>query len=266
MNAKSPFQGENAPNSDLIAEEQGSAVRAHGSGSRGAGADRRDALITCAQELFFTAGYETTTVNDIIKRAELSKGGFYHHFSSKEELLDAVVLRMTEEMIQGAGDILENPDLDALSRLNLLFERTVEWKTVSPRQLRNFSEALFKPENVLLFHRVMNAVKGTLHPLITGIIEQGVAQGTFSSPDPGIVAEVFLSMAEGERVAIASSLAAADRGELDLAVASLAKRLDDEAQVMDRLLGLADGSLRLIVDDDALRGFFEAASPPAGEV
>jgi AcrR family transcriptional regulator len=222
--------------------------------------ERREALIDCAQELFFVAGYEPTTVNDIIDRAGISKGGFYHHFASKEDLLDAIVLRITEQIVLDARDVLSDPDLDALTRLNSFFASSVQWKAKSAPQLRVLSEALLKPENVLLFHRMVTAVEKILHPLLTRIVEQGVAEGIFNGPDPKIVADVFLSLMRGSREVMVRCVAAVDRGDLDEAVTQTQERIGQECMVMDRLLGVEDGSVKMIVDARVLRSFFEASA------
>ena len=44
---------------------------------------RRQAILDTAEALFFERGYEETSVQDILDAMELSKGGFYHHFESK---------------------------------------------------------------------------------------------------------------------------------------------------------------------------------------
>jgi AcrR family transcriptional regulator len=52
--------------------------------------DTRQRIVDAAWELFHENGYEKTTVNDIIKKANTSKGGFYYYFSAKDELLNAL--------------------------------------------------------------------------------------------------------------------------------------------------------------------------------
>jgi len=49
---------------------------------------RKNELLDTAQELFFTQGYEQTTVETIIQKVGVSKGTFYYYFKSKEDLLD----------------------------------------------------------------------------------------------------------------------------------------------------------------------------------
>lgn len=47
----------------------------------------RDGIISAAVGLFRTHGYRGTSLKDIIAAAKCSTGGFYHHFSSKDDLL-----------------------------------------------------------------------------------------------------------------------------------------------------------------------------------
>ncbi len=52
--------------------------------------DLKKEIIDAAWELFYKQGYENTTVNDIIKKVNTSKGGFYYYFKAKEELLNSL--------------------------------------------------------------------------------------------------------------------------------------------------------------------------------
>ena len=51
------------------------------------GMETKKRLIECARKLFREKGYNSVTVDDIVKEANSSKGGFYTHFKTKEELL-----------------------------------------------------------------------------------------------------------------------------------------------------------------------------------
>lgn len=52
--------------------------------------DLKQKIEDAAWKLFNEKGYEETTVNDIIKEAGTSKGGFYYYFKAKDELLNAL--------------------------------------------------------------------------------------------------------------------------------------------------------------------------------
>lgn len=52
--------------------------------------DLKQKIMDAAWELFYQKGYDDTTVNDIIKKAGTSKGGFYYYFKAKDELLHSL--------------------------------------------------------------------------------------------------------------------------------------------------------------------------------
>ncbi len=51
----------------------------------------RQTILESAFELFFEKGYEETTIQDIIDRANVARGSFYYHFRGKDELLKSAV-------------------------------------------------------------------------------------------------------------------------------------------------------------------------------
>lgn len=51
----------------------------------------RDEIIEAADDLFYRQGYEHTSFTDIANVVKISRGNFYHHFKSKDEILDAVI-------------------------------------------------------------------------------------------------------------------------------------------------------------------------------
>jgi len=53
--------------------------------------ERKQELIDTAERLFLEKGYEQTTVADIVREIEVAQGTFYYYFSSKEEILEAII-------------------------------------------------------------------------------------------------------------------------------------------------------------------------------
>lgn len=56
-------------------------------------ADRatRDHIVEAADELFYRQGYEHTSFAHIADAVGISRGNFYHHFKTKDEILEAVI-------------------------------------------------------------------------------------------------------------------------------------------------------------------------------
>src|SRR5215471_19205212 len=56
----------------------------------------RDHIVEAADRLFYQQGYEHTSFSHIADAVQISRGNFYHHFKSKDEILDAVIgVRLT---------------------------------------------------------------------------------------------------------------------------------------------------------------------------
>ena len=83
------------------------------------GDEKRQELLGAAERLFCQQGYEKTSVQDILNAVALSKGGFYHHFASKEEVLTALCARRAERAAAFTAEAL-NQASTPLGRINAL--------------------------------------------------------------------------------------------------------------------------------------------------
>lgn len=60
------------------------------------GTATRTAVLDAAQELFLERGFAGTRVDDVLQLAGTTKGGFFHHFASKQELAHALMERFVQ--------------------------------------------------------------------------------------------------------------------------------------------------------------------------
>lgn len=212
---------------------------------RMAAPDRREAILDAAQALFLERGWEAVTVADVLQAAGISKGGFYHHFTAKDDLLTGLVARMTQQALTAAEAARERTTGNALARLNGFIGGSLRWNIENPDSLRVFAEVLARPGNDVLFQRIFEATSATVRPILTGMIVEGGADGAFDVADPALTAEVIVGLAQGRRETLAGALAAASGGDADAAAADLDTRMVAEGAICDRLLGLPRGSVAL---------------------
>lgn len=66
----------------------------------------RKAILDTALKLFGERGFHATTVQAITENAGLTKGAFYHHFESKEEVLQHIHAEYANEMVAGMRKVL----------------------------------------------------------------------------------------------------------------------------------------------------------------
>ncbi|MDF5753968.1 TetR/AcrR family transcriptional regulator [Spongiactinospora sp. TRM90649] len=61
--------------------------------------ERRDHLVRLAAEIFARKGFQATTVREIAQEAGIHSGSLYHHFDSKESIVDQVLSRFLDDLI-----------------------------------------------------------------------------------------------------------------------------------------------------------------------
>ena len=81
--------------------------------------ERKAEMVAAAWRLFSENGYDQTTVNAIIESLGVSKGTFYHYFTSKEDILNAVVKTMTQEGLKAVQPIFDDETLPAIDKYRL---------------------------------------------------------------------------------------------------------------------------------------------------
>ncbi len=59
----------------------------------------RNKLLNAARLLFAEKGFNLTSIDDITRRADVGKGTFYYHFSNWDEIIEALVTRMLDELL-----------------------------------------------------------------------------------------------------------------------------------------------------------------------
>ena len=69
---------------------------------------RRDELLAIAAELFATKGFKNTTVRDIAEAAGILSGSLYHHFDSKESMVDEILSSFQAELFGKYSEILDS--------------------------------------------------------------------------------------------------------------------------------------------------------------
>ena len=179
------------------------------------------------------------------KKAGISRGGFYHHFAAKEDLLSGLIARMTKQAIQTTEAAVSHNEGNALAKLNGLLDSAAQWTADNVNELRGFVQIFSRPGNEIPYRRICDAEAAVVMPLLKTIIEAGIAEETFDPVDAGLSAELMLSLSQGRREVLIEVFNLARESDLDAAVDALDRRLRSEGEICDRLLGLPLGSVAL---------------------
>lgn len=206
--------------------------------------ERYTEFLDAAQRLFFTQGYEQTSVQDIIRAVGVAKGTFYHYFETKAALLDALVLRMYDQRLALLRPLMEADDLSALDKLSKLFHDLSEWKTDNKALMIHTMRVLYHDDNLPLRQKMNAAVIEATAPLLTQIIEQGVREGVFDVAYPRETALILLSLGDAFR----DQMIAVILGETQdpEAIAACYRFLEAYNHHLERILGMTPGTFTVV--------------------
>ncbi len=214
---------------------------------------RRDEFVDVALRLIQTKGYQQLSVGDVLAELGASRGAFYHYFDSKQSLLEAVVEKMTETMLQLVQPMLDDRSLPALEKLQRLFGTTVRWKTERKDLLVGLLEVWQSDDNAVVREKVLRSSSTALTPLIARILRQGMDEGTFRLAQPHELAQVIVALVFSFGQGNADRYLAYHAGAIGRE--PVERMADTYSLALERMLGVEPGSLTLF-DADALRAWF----------
>ena len=146
---------------------------------------RRNEILDVAQRLMTSKGYEQMTVQDILDELGISKGAFYHYFSSKQELLEAIIERLLDMSEQMLAPIVSDPALTALEKFERFFTSISDWKTARRGFVLALLKVWYQDDNAIVRSKLRLTLIQRIKPLLAAIIHQGILEGVMTCSQPG---------------------------------------------------------------------------------
>lgn len=144
-------------------------------------------ILDASINLFLQKGYENTTIQDIVDELkDLSKGAIYHHFKSKEDIIEAVIDKLYDNV--GLLDqIKNNTSLNGLQKL----EQYMYLNTSSTKQKEVFDYCPNMLKNPKLLSRQLFSTMEDLAPILKDFIEEGIKDKSIKLENPKEASEVL---------------------------------------------------------------------------
>lgn len=150
-------------------------------------------ILNASTKLFLEKGYEKTSIQDIVNELDgLTRGAIYHHFDSKDDIVNAVTRRLFLE-----NDIIENlhkrTDLNGAEKLQQLLYQTLFNEEIQKNAVDGY--ALLKNPRFYVEYMKVNAE--VISPEVEKILIEGNSDGSMNVSYPKYIAEVIVLLLAG---------------------------------------------------------------------
>lgn len=148
-------------------------------GAAGPASERRAAILEIAAEIFAKKGFVATTVREIADAAGILSGSLYHHFDSKETMVDEIISGFINDMVSRYTTIVAEVD-DPLEALRQLIRAAFDG---IPPHRAAVTVAQNESHYLQQFERFAYLGEGyaQVERLWTAVLRKGVDRGVFKS-------------------------------------------------------------------------------------
>lgn len=208
------------------------------------GDEKRQELLDTAEKLFCLKGYEATSIQDILDALHLSKGGFYHHYASKEEVLRALCTRHAERGAAYVSDSLKDAST-SMGRINAVLYGFMPLRRDEAAFLNMLLPSIRKPEGRAIALAYQDALTESFLPLLQAEVAAAAAVEVVCPPVRDMGA-VILHLVNHCWMAVADAVFTATQEGVRADQLTLLNLLEKYRRAIEVLLDAPYGSVEII--------------------
>ena len=213
---------------------------------------KKQEILQTAEAMFCRNGYDKTSVQDILDALHTSKGSFYHHYASKELLLEEICrTRAKNGMEQILSCITDS--MPAVENINRLFSGAMPLNGENLSFLRMLLPVFTLPEGRQVRAGYADALTEMMLPSTVKEIERGNETGEFYCTDPQHSAEMCWLVIHDCWIRICMLVIRNEQAGSETDPAELLSMTEHYRHSVERLLSAPFGSIRLMNLDELIR-------------
>lgn len=209
------------------------------------GEEKRQDILNVAERLFCLKGYRETSVQDILDVLKTSKGSFYHHFDSKESVLETLCVQRAKNAADAAVRALAGI-ADPMARINAVLHGMTPLRREETSFLAMLLPQMFTPEGRTVCHGYQEALREAFLPLLDAVLDEARAAEVIFPPCEDSVADVLLTLMNHCWFHAAQRLLADIKTAQRPEPAALLDELTVYRAAMERLLDAPFGTVEII--------------------
>jgi AcrR family transcriptional regulator len=192
-------------------------------------------ILDTAAGLFMEKGYDQTTMQNIVDGLGMSKGAIFHHFKSKEDVMDGVIQRMMDSIVERVSAIADNPAITIHEKMR---GAILAMNATGGHGDAVIAE-LHKPSNAQMHQTTIMKTVQAVVPILTRIVEQGISEGVYHTPYPRETLEFLF----------AANQVIFDSGIFEWSREEMTVRAQCFIRMMELSLGADKGSFDFLLDN-----------------
>ena len=157
---------------------------------------KRDQILDAFYELMINEDIQHISVSKIAKQAGIGKGSIYYYFSSKDEILNALIKRTYADALEMAKELVGQTELSIYSRLTEITNACVAATREFLKRSESLKDKTVFPErsydSAYIHQQFMKHTIVDFKPIFTEIIQQEIDKGTVKASYASEIAEIVL--------------------------------------------------------------------------
>ena len=150
---------------------------------------KKDQILDTSLQLFMKKGFDATSISDILSQLDIARGTLYYHFESKEAIMDAIIERLLNQVLEKIEKLMTNDSLSQAEKFMGFFASINLTQLTGDEEIVDYFN---QPQNALFHEKCNRLLIQKLAPVLAQIISEGIEAGLFDTPYPAETAELIL--------------------------------------------------------------------------
>lgn len=205
---------------------------------------RKKEILNTAEALFCKKGYEQTSIQDIIDLLNSSKGSFYHHFVSKEALLEGICMNRAKQNYELSVSKMDD-SWNSVECLNYLLSNMLPLRDERISFLLMLLPLFRKAEGRTVRAYYSSALSSQFREIVIRQIAYGCEKGEMSCQEYDYTADIILLMTNNLWVCICEIISASEEDGKETDISELLRMTDAYRTAVTRILSLPYGMIEI---------------------
>lgn len=216
---------------------------------------KKQEIIQTAESLFCRNGYEQTSIQDILNQLHTSKGSFYHHFVSKEALLETICLKRAE---QSLDNILKKSEesQSATEKLDILLTAMIPLHDEKLSFIMMLLPIFILPDGKSFKSSYCDSLRIIFHSVIRDTIDEGINAHEMICENSDVLSDIIISLTNQLWVSMCDIIIKNETESKETDLSVLLHITEQYRNSVERLLSVRYGSI-ILIDIPLLKGLMD---------